>query len=93
MGVPVITLKGNRYLNHFGESINANLNMDDWIAENSKEYILKAIKFSADIDQLSKIRKNLRQEALQSPVFDAPRFAQHFSEILWKMWEKFVSQK
>ena len=88
MGVPVITLKGNRLIFHFGESINANLNMHDWIAEDSKEYVSKAIKFSSDINQLSKIRMNLRQTFLQSPVCDAPRFAEHFSKMLWDMWKK-----
>ena len=93
MGVPAIVLKGDRYLFHFGESINANLNMYDWIAENRNEYISKAIKFSSDVDQLSKIRMNLRKIALQSPVFDAPRLSKHFSQMLWKMWEKFNNQK
>ena len=93
MGVPVLTLKGDRYLFHFGESINSNLNMHDWIAENHEEYISKAINFSSNIDHLTKIRKNLRDIALQSPVFDASRFAEHFSQMLWEMWRKFSVQK
>ena len=92
MGVPVITLKGNRYLFHFGESINSNLGMHDWIAKNHDEYVSKAIKFSSNINQLSKIRMNLRQTFLQSPVCDAPRFAKHFSKMLWDMWKKFSNQ-
>ena len=89
MGVPVLTLKGDRFLFHFGESINSNLNMHDWIAKNYEEYVSKAVKFSSDLNELSKIRKNLRQIALQSPVFDAPRFAEHFSKMLWDMWHNF----
>ena len=89
MGVPVITLKGNRYLFHFGESINSNLSMHDWIAENHNEYISKAIKFSSNLDELSKIRTSLRKLALQSPVCDAPRFAGYLSNILWEMWHNF----
>ena len=89
MGVPVITLKGDRYLFHFGESINSNLNMHDWVAKNHEEYVFKAVKFSSNLDELSKIRMNLRKIALQSPVFDAPRFANHFSIMLWEMWHNF----
>ena len=92
MGVPVITLKGSRYLFHFGESINSNLNMHNWIADNNNEYISKAIKFSSNIDLLSKIRTSLREKALQSSVFDASRFAEHFSKMLWEMWNSFVSK-
>tara|TARA_B110000438_G_scaffold303531_1_gene365443 strand:+ start:943 stop:2925 length:1983 start_codon:yes stop_codon:yes gene_type:complete len=90
MGVPVLTLKGNRYLFHFGESINFNLGMSEWVADNKEEYISKAIKFSSNLDELSKIRITLKEKALQSPVFNAPRFANNFSDLLWKMWDEFI---
>ena len=89
MGVPIITLKGNRYISHFGESINSNLNMSNWIAENCEDYILKAKKFSSDINELSKIRTSLRQSCLQSPVFDSKRFSKNFDQMLWKIWKDF----
>ena len=89
MGVPVIVLKGNRYLFHFGESINSNLKMYDWIAENYEDYISKTIKLSSNIDNLSEIRKNLRSKAINSPIFDSKRFGDNFSKILWDMWKKF----
>ena len=92
MGVPVITLKGNRFLFHFGESINSNLDMKDWIAKDQKEYISIAQKFSSNLKELSKIRMELRQKALLSPVFDAPRFAGYFELMLWDMWKKFNNQ-
>jgi predicted O-linked N-acetylglucosamine transferase (SPINDLY family) len=90
MGVPVITLKGDRYLSHFGESINFNLNMNEWIAKNYKEYTSKANKFSRDLNHLSNIRKNLRQNAIKSPVFNDVDFANNFSDMLWKMWRKYT---
>jgi len=93
MGVPVITLKGDRYLFHFGESINSNLDMHDWIASNPEEYISKANKFSLNINQLSKIRMNLREAALNSPVFDSTLFAKNFGNLLWEMWGNFKNKK
>jgi len=89
MGVPVITLKGNRYLAHFGESINYNLNMNEWIADDYNDYSLKADVFSSNLNHLSSIRKNLRQKAVRSPVFDAAEFANDFSDMLWEMWRKY----
>ena len=62
--------------------------MYGWIAKDQDEYVSKAIKFSSDLDKLSKIRMNLRQIALNSPVFDAPRLAKHFDKMLWDMWRK-----
>jgi len=89
MGVPVLTLKGDRYLFHFGESINSNLDMQDWIAKDCNDYINKAINFSSKTDHLSKVRKNLREKCLKSPVFDQVRFAEYFSNMLWEMWKNF----
>jgi len=89
MGVPVITLKGDRHLFHFGESINSNLNMNDWIAKNQEDYIKKAIKFTHSFEKLSEIRKSLRKVFLESPLCDAPRFVKHFSKLFWEIWKKF----
>ncbi len=86
MGVPVIILKGDRYIFHFGESINHHLNMSDWIAEDNKNYITKAIKFSSNLKELSDIRKNLRTKALKSAIFDSESFADNFEKMLWKIW-------
>ena len=88
MGVPVLTLKGDRYLFHFGESINSNLGMQNWIARDYEEYISKAIRFSSDLKELKKIRSTLRETALKSPVFNAVKFANNFSKMLWEMWAK-----
>ena len=67
--------------------------MLDWIAENHNEYISKAIKFSSNLKELSKIRKNLRSNALKTAVFDAKSFAEHFDKMLWNMWKNFKTQK
>ena len=84
----MIVLKGNRLLFHTGENVNYNLGMDDWVAENQDQYLSQTVSFSSDLDRLVTIRRNLRQQALRSPLFDAPRFADHFSRILWQMWSK-----
>ena len=89
MGVPVLTLKGNRFLFHSGECINSNLSMNDWIAKNNNDYVSKAVEFSSKVKELSKIRKNLRKVALKSPLCDSESFGINFSNMLWKMWGRF----
>ena len=93
MGVPTLTKENNSFLFRCGESINNNLNMKNWIASNTEEYKAKAIKFSSDTVQLSKIRNNLRKNALKSPVFDSSRFAEHFNKMLWSFWNNFQKKK
>ncbi len=88
MGVPTLTLKGDRFLFHFGEAINANLGLKDWIAEDNKDFINIAIEKTANEKNLSSLRTALRDKLLKSPICDAPRLANHFDKMLWEMWKE-----
>jgi len=88
MGVPLITLRGDRLISHQGEGILHNAGLSDWIAENEDDYLAKAVQYSTDLEYLSALRSRLRVQALASPLFDAARFARHLEAALWEMWEK-----
>ena len=66
--------------------------MSDWIANNEEDFILKAVDFCSDYEKLSDLRANLRQKALNSPLFDGKKFAENFHEALWKMWKIFLNK-
>ena len=85
MGVPVIAKKGDCFLSHLGESIAHNSNLPDWIAEDNKDYIEKAIKFSSNLSELNRLRLSLRKNLLKSPMYDLPKFAAHFEKTLKEM--------
>ena len=90
MAVPVLTMKGYNFNSRCGESININLKMEDFIAENKNDYVSKAISWQHNFKTLEKIKKNLREKALSSPVFDTESFAKNFTNILREVYlEKF----
>jgi protein O-GlcNAc transferase len=93
MGVPVVTRRGDRFLSHVGESIARNAGQSDWIAADDEDYLAKAVAFATNLEQLAMSRANLRQQVLNSPVFDAPRFARHFENAMWGMWESSQARK
>lgn len=86
MGVPVLTLKGDRFLSHLGESIATNAGQHTWVAQDQDDYVNKAVAFANDIKALSALRARLRAQVLQSPLMQPERFARHFGEALWAMW-------
>jgi predicted O-linked N-acetylglucosamine transferase (SPINDLY family) len=90
MGVPVLTLKGGRYVSRVGESILNNIGMPEFIAENKQDYVKKAKEFASDINALLDIRTNLRGRALKSPLFDGERFAKNFEDAIEWMWKKYL---
>jgi protein O-GlcNAc transferase len=88
MGVPVLTLKGDRFLSHLGESIAYNSGQGNWIAKDQKDYINKAITFSSDLKYLSELRNTLRNSVIKTPLFDTKRFAKNFENMLISMFKK-----
>lgn len=74
MGVPVITLVGNRHVSRFGYSILKNLGLDELIAENPSDYVSKAITLAGDSNRLNKLHINLRNIIKCSPLMDTANY-------------------
>lgn len=88
MGVPVLTLKGERFLSRQGVGLLANAGLIEWIASSADDYVARATKHSRDLSALARLRAALRQQVLASPIFNANRFADHFNNALRKMWQR-----
>ena len=87
MGVPVLTMKGFNFNSRCGESINLNLELSEFIANDHDDYLNKSIKFQDNI-KLSKLRSSLREKVLNSPLFDTYNFVKDLSEIFIKLMQK-----
>ncbi len=87
MGVPTLTLAGETLLARQGASLLTAAGLQDWIAASEEAYVAKAVHFAGDLPKLATLRANLREQVRISPLFDAPRFAKHFEEALWGMWQ------
>jgi predicted O-linked N-acetylglucosamine transferase (SPINDLY family) len=86
MGVPVLTLRGDRYIGHQGETLLRAAALPDWIATDQDDYVRKALQLAADREGLARLRAGLRARTASSPLFDARRFARDL-EAAWRgMW-------
>ena len=85
MGVPVITMKGYNFNSRCGESIIKNLGVEELIANNEDDYILKAQKIANNKDKLLELRKNIFKISHETPLFDTKQFSQDFFDILEKI--------
>lgn len=88
MGVPVLTMKGHRFIGHQGEMILRNLGLPDWIASDEDDYVVKAIAFSDDVAVLSVLREGLRERMRQSALCQPERFARNFEVAVRNMWQE-----
>ena len=88
MGVPVLTLRGDRFIAHVGESLNRTMGLDAWVAADADEFIARAVAFAGDLPGLAALRQGLRPRLIGSPLCDAPRFARHLEEAFGGMWRR-----
>lgn len=87
MGVPVLTLRGDRFVGHVGESILTPVGLENWIADSKESYCQKAITFASHTESLSDLRKRLRQTFMDSPLCNGSNFTLGLETAYRQMWE------
>ncbi len=81
MGVPTLTKENNSFLFRCGESINNNLNMQNWVAKNTNDYVNKAEYFS-NKKFLNELKRKLIIDSKKSILFNSKVFANEFGEMI-----------
>jgi predicted O-linked N-acetylglucosamine transferase (SPINDLY family) len=92
MGVPVLTLAGEHFLSRQGVGLLMNAGLPEWVAADPQDYVARAVAHANDLQALAALRSDLRRRVLASPIFDAPRFAEHFEAALRGMWHVWCAQ-
>ena len=91
MGVPVITLLGDRHVARVGASILTNIGLTDFIAQDIDDYVELAIKMAANTDYLQETRQGLRERMESSPLCNGKSFACNIENAYQDMWDKYVN--
>ncbi|HVT83176.1 MAG TPA: tetratricopeptide repeat protein [Phycisphaerae bacterium] len=87
MGVPVVTLRGNRAVGRSGASILTALGLGEWIAGNVDEYVEIAVKLAGDKAGRQRAGVGMRERMQNSPLMDAKGYAREVEEAYRKMWD------
>jgi predicted O-linked N-acetylglucosamine transferase (SPINDLY family) len=87
MGVPVVSLAGDRPFSRGGASILGNLGLEAWLARTPDEYVSRAAGLAADADALERTRMALRGRLSASPLMDAAGFAAAVENAYATMWK------
>src|SRR5271154_5488674 len=75
MGVPVVTLSGDRPVGRAGRSLLSQVGLQDLVAYSPDQYVKTAVSLANDRPRLQELRQNLRNRMRVSPLMDAPRLA------------------
>ena len=90
MGVPVITLLGDRHVGRVGASILTNLGLTNFIAQDIDSYIKLAVEMAANPNYLDETRKGLRERMQRASLCDAHSFASDIETAYKDMWYKYL---
>lgn len=85
MGVPVITLEGDRHAGRVGTSILTHAGLPELIARQENEYVAKAVGLARDGERLSTMRRKLRRQLKNSPLMDGASFCRKL-EAAYRKW-------
>ena len=81
MGVPVITLLGNRHAGRVGSSILTRIGLEELILESEQKYVSKATELALGRKKLNSLRDEMRNRMEKSSLCDAKSFAQDMEAI------------
>ena len=91
LGVPFVTLAGRPSVGRLGSSILEGLGHPEWIAHSEEDYIEKVVTLASDLQNLSTIRANLRQQMLASPLMDEAGFARKVEAAYRKIFKRWAT--
>jgi predicted O-linked N-acetylglucosamine transferase (SPINDLY family) len=91
MGVPVVNLPGRTSVARGGISILRNVGLGELIARDADDYVRITRSLVSDLPRLAALRSSLRTRIQQSPIMNAPRFAQNIEAAFREMWRRWCS--
>jgi protein O-GlcNAc transferase len=89
MGVPLVTLAGDRFVTRYGAAILTATGHPEWIAPDQDRYIAIAAGLASDPALRAHLRESLRQDLLASPLCDPRSFTAALEDAfraIWRNW-------
>ena len=93
MGVPVVTVAGERHMSRVGASLLNAIGHPEWCARDRDEFVQRAIAMAADVPRLAATRAGLREEMRRSALMDYPGQAARFGAALREGWRAWCQRK
>ncbi len=87
MGVPVVTLAGDRSIARGGVSLLSNLGLTELIAATPQDYVDIVRQLADDPARLAALRSSLRDRVQSSPLMDGERFTRNLEALYRQMWQ------
>jgi predicted O-linked N-acetylglucosamine transferase (SPINDLY family) len=88
MGVPVVTLAGDRHAGRVGASLLTQIGMEEMIARTPDAYVAAAVALARDPTRLASLRAGMRDRIGASRLTDAATFARGLERAYRSVWRR-----
>lgn len=85
MGVPLVTLVGDRPMARIGAAFLHTVGHPEWVASSEDEYLERAVELASDVRRLQSLRTGLRAQVQASRLMDGPAYARSFEDAIVAM--------
>jgi predicted O-linked N-acetylglucosamine transferase (SPINDLY family) len=93
MGVPVVTLNGNRQAERMTTSMLAALGHEEWGAADEDEYVEIVAQLAANSALRRELRYSLRDTMRNSPLCDATGLAHTLENAYEAMFDRWIAER
>jgi protein O-GlcNAc transferase len=91
MGVPFVTLAGDRTVSRCGAAILAQAGLEQFVAQDEDGYLERVLQVLADLPALDELRRSMRERILATPGNDAVELTRHLETAyrdMWRAWTR-----
>lgn len=92
MGVPVLTLAGDRSASRCGATILVRAELPQFIANSADEYVAKALRIARDLPALDAVRQATRAPKASDANNDALHLTRHLEAAYRNIWQTWCAQ-
>jgi protein O-GlcNAc transferase len=91
MGVPAVTLRGDRHSGRVGASLLARAGLGELVASTGDEFLRIAATLATDRPRLADLRGGMRARLTATTLIDGPRFTRGVEAAYRAMWRRFLA--
>ena len=88
MGVPVISMQGDRHSSRVGRSLLSAIGLGQFVQNDKRSYVKAAVDLADDVDSRVSLRQRLRGKIASSPLADGQGMAQALEGVIFSAWAR-----
>ena len=93
MGVPVLTLLGDRHCARVSASLLYQVGLPEFVAEEAEQFVARGAELVGNLAMLAEVRPSLRARLAASPLQDFTGFARKLAVAFRGMWLDFCAER